>query len=167
MNRKRDRHLGVWLREQSEGGGRGRRTASRVARTSKDIRRVCRRVAALDSVRMASPTCAAFYSLQQLPIACRNYGAGGKVGEKIKIFLCGEKFHARYGIMMTKHINGELLERVTAVHGCESKTKAVDMALRDMARKTGFRAMVRTPSRESSVLGLRNVAESQCRRRIA
>lgn len=47
---------------------------------------------------------------------------------------------------MTMHIDEELLERVMAAHGCESKTEAVDMALREMARKAGFRAMVGAPS---------------------
>lgn len=44
------------------------------------------------------------------------------------------------------HIDEELLARVMAAHGCESKTEAVDMALREMARKAGFRAMVSAPS---------------------
>jgi Arc/MetJ family transcription regulator len=43
---------------------------------------------------------------------------------------------------MTMHIDEDLLERVMAAHGCKSKTEAVDMALREMARKAGFRAMV-------------------------
>lgn len=43
---------------------------------------------------------------------------------------------------MTMHIDEVLLAKVMAVHGCESKTEAVDMALREMARKAGFRAMV-------------------------
>ncbi len=47
---------------------------------------------------------------------------------------------------MTMHIDEALLERVMAAHGCESKTEAVDMALREMARKAGFRAMVSAPS---------------------
>jgi Arc/MetJ family transcription regulator len=47
---------------------------------------------------------------------------------------------------MTMHIDEALLERVMEAHGCESKTEAVDMALREMARKAGFRAMVAAPS---------------------
>ncbi len=47
---------------------------------------------------------------------------------------------------MTMHIDEALLERVMAAHGCESKTEAVDMALREMARKAGFRAMVSATS---------------------
>jgi len=50
--------------------------------------------------------------------------------------------HTGYGMKMTMHIDGALLARVMAAHGCESKTEAVDMALREMARKAGFRAMV-------------------------
>lgn len=47
---------------------------------------------------------------------------------------------------MTMHIDEALLAKVMAAHGCESKTEAVDMALREMARKAGFRAMVSAPS---------------------
>lgn len=54
--------------------------------------------------------------------------------------------HIKYGMKMTMHIDEALLERVMAAHGCDSKTEAVDMALREMARKAGFRAMVTAPS---------------------
>lgn len=47
---------------------------------------------------------------------------------------------------MTMHIDEALLERVIAAHGFASKTEAVDMALREMARKADFRAMVAAPS---------------------
>ncbi len=47
---------------------------------------------------------------------------------------------------MTMHIDDALLARVVAAHGCESKTEAVDMALREMARKAGFRTMVAATS---------------------
>ena len=43
---------------------------------------------------------------------------------------------------MTMHIDEALLQKVMAAHGFESKTEAVDMALREMARKAGFRAIV-------------------------
>jgi hypothetical protein len=43
---------------------------------------------------------------------------------------------------MTMHIDEDLLEKVMAAHDCASKTEAVDMALREMARKADFRAMV-------------------------
>lgn len=43
---------------------------------------------------------------------------------------------------MTMHIDEELLGRVMAAHDCASKTEAVDMALREMARKADFRAMI-------------------------
>lgn len=56
------------------------------------------------------------------------------------------KCHTEYGMKMTMHIDEALLARVMAAHGCESKTEAVDMALREMARKAGFRAMVAAAS---------------------
>lgn len=37
---------------------------------------------------------------------------------------------------MTMHIDEELLERVIATHGFASKTEAVEMALREMDRKS-------------------------------
>ena len=54
--------------------------------------------------------------------------------------------HTEYGIKMTMHIDEALLARVMVAHGCESKTEAVDMALREMARKAEFRAMVAAAS---------------------
>lgn len=56
------------------------------------------------------------------------------------------KCHIEYGMKMTMHIDETLLEKVMEAHGCASKTEAVDMALREMARKAGFRAMVAAPS---------------------
>jgi len=47
---------------------------------------------------------------------------------------------------MTMHIDEGLLARVMKSHGCESKTEAVEMALREMVRKADFRAMVSKPS---------------------
>lgn len=47
---------------------------------------------------------------------------------------------------MTMHIDEDLLARVMKAHDCASKTEAVDMALREMARKADFRAMVAAPS---------------------
>lgn len=47
---------------------------------------------------------------------------------------------------MTMHIDEALLARVIAAHGCESKTEAVDMALREMDRKARFQAFVEAPS---------------------
>lgn len=44
---------------------------------------------------------------------------------------------------MTMHIDEELLERVVKRFGCESKTEAVEMALREMDRKARFRDMVK------------------------
>lgn len=50
--------------------------------------------------------------------------------------------HIQYGMKMTMHIDEDLLRRVMDAHDCASKTEAVDMALREMARKADFRAMV-------------------------
>ena len=40
--------------------------------------------------------------------------------------------HIRYGMKMTMHIDEALLKRVVEAYGCESKTEAVEMALREM-----------------------------------
>jgi hypothetical protein len=45
---------------------------------------------------------------------------------------------------MTMHIDEGLLNRVVKRFGCESKTEAVEMALREMDRKARFRDMVKT-----------------------
>lgn len=45
---------------------------------------------------------------------------------------------------MTMHIDEELLDRVMKRFGCESKTEAVEMALKEMDRKARFRDMVKT-----------------------
>lgn len=50
--------------------------------------------------------------------------------------------HIGYGMKMTMHIDEAVLRKVMAAHDCASKTEAVDMALREMARKADFRAMV-------------------------
>ncbi len=47
-----------------------------------------------------------------------------------------------YGMKMTMHIDELLLERVIKAYGCESKTDAVDFALREMDRKVRFREFV-------------------------
>lgn len=47
---------------------------------------------------------------------------------------------------MTMHIGEALLAKVMAAHCGEGKTGAVGMALREMARKEGFPAMVAAPS---------------------
>lgn len=39
---------------------------------------------------------------------------------------------------MTMHIEEELLLRVMVAYGCETKTEAVEMALREMDRRTRF-----------------------------
>ncbi len=43
--------------------------------------------------------------------------------------------HTLYGMKMTLHIDEELLARVMEVTGTTSKTKAIDLALREMDRK--------------------------------
>jgi Arc/MetJ family transcription regulator len=45
---------------------------------------------------------------------------------------------------MTMHIDEDLLNRVVKRFGCESKTEAVEMALKEMDRKARFRDMVKT-----------------------
>jgi Arc/MetJ family transcription regulator len=45
---------------------------------------------------------------------------------------------------MTMHIDEDLLDRVVKRFGCESKTEAVEMALKEMDRKARFRDMVKT-----------------------
>lgn len=44
---------------------------------------------------------------------------------------------------MTMHINEELLDRVMKAYGCESKTDAVDFALREMDRRVRYREVVK------------------------
>ena len=43
--------------------------------------------------------------------------------------------HTAYGMKMTMHIDDELLDRVMKAYGCESKTEAVEMALKEMDRR--------------------------------
>jgi Arc/MetJ family transcription regulator len=52
--------------------------------------------------------------------------------------------HTVYGMKMTMHIDEDLLERVVKRFGCESKTEAVEMALKEMDRKARFRDLVKT-----------------------
>lgn len=47
---------------------------------------------------------------------------------------------------MTMHIDEALLARVMEEFGCASKTEAVEMALREMDRKSRFKALVALPS---------------------
>lgn len=44
---------------------------------------------------------------------------------------------------MTMHIDEELLDRVIKAYGCESKTDAVDFALREMDRRVRYREVVK------------------------
>ncbi len=45
---------------------------------------------------------------------------------------------------MTLHIDEALLERVVAAYGCDSKTAAVDFALRELERKYRLAGFART-----------------------
>lgn len=45
---------------------------------------------------------------------------------------------------MTLHIDEALLDRVVAVYGCDSKTAAVDLALREMERRNKLAGFART-----------------------
>ena len=51
--------------------------------------------------------------------------------------------HTRYGMKMTMHIDEALLKRVVEAYGCESKTEAVEMALREMDRKVRYREFIK------------------------
>ena len=48
------------------------------------------------------------------------------------------------GMKMTLHIDGDLLARVMASTGTESKTKAIDLALREMDRKARLVSLAST-----------------------
>jgi Arc/MetJ family transcription regulator len=45
---------------------------------------------------------------------------------------------------MTMHIDEELLHRVMSIYGCESKTSAIDLALREMERRHLLKAYSRS-----------------------
>jgi Arc/MetJ family transcription regulator len=45
---------------------------------------------------------------------------------------------------MTMHIDEDLLKRVMEIHGCESKTDAVDFALRELDRRHRLREYAKT-----------------------
>jgi hypothetical protein len=47
---------------------------------------------------------------------------------------------------MTMHIDEDLLKRVMDEYGYESKTEAVDMALRELDRRTRFKAFLKVDS---------------------
>ncbi len=47
--------------------------------------------------------------------------------------------HTEYGMKMTMHIDDVLLKRVMKDYGYESKTEAVEMALRELDRKARFK----------------------------
>jgi Arc/MetJ family transcription regulator len=45
---------------------------------------------------------------------------------------------------MTMHIDDELLDRVMKAYGCESKTEAVEMALKEMDRRARLKEFMKT-----------------------
>jgi Arc/MetJ family transcription regulator len=49
--------------------------------------------------------------------------------------------HTGYGMKMTMHIDEALLKRVMEAYECETKTEAVEMALREMDRRMRFREL--------------------------
>ena len=49
--------------------------------------------------------------------------------------------HTRYGMKMTMHIDEALLKRVMEAYECETKTEAVEMALREMDRRVRFKEL--------------------------
>ena len=49
--------------------------------------------------------------------------------------------HTEYGMKMTMHIDEALLKRVMEEYECETKTEAVEMALREMDRRMRFREL--------------------------
>ena len=51
----------------------------------------------------------------------------------------GKNCHTVYGMKMTMHIDEALLKRVMEEYDCETKTDAVDMALREMDRRKRFK----------------------------
>ncbi len=53
----------------------------------------------------------------------------------------GATCHTVYGMKMTMHIDEALLDRVIEAYGFESKTEAVEMALRELDRRVRFREL--------------------------
>jgi Arc/MetJ family transcription regulator len=64
----------------------------------------------------------------------REFGGKWKIS-----WTNGSRCHIEYGMKMTMHIDEDLLKRVMADYDYESKTEAVEMALRELDRKTRFR----------------------------
>jgi Arc/MetJ family transcription regulator len=65
-----------------------------------------------------------------------------KGGVKLeKCLTKGMACHTRYGMKMTMHIDEALLKRVMEAYECETKTEAVEMALREMDRRVRFREL--------------------------
>ncbi len=66
--------------------------------------------------------------------------AAGKMRRILKkISTTRASCHTEYGMKMTMHIDEDLLKRVMDEYGYESKTEAVEMALRELDRKARFR----------------------------
>jgi Arc/MetJ family transcription regulator len=62
-------------------------------------------------------------------------------GGEEKHLTRGGGCHTWYGMKMTMHIDEALLERVMEAYECETKTEAVEMALREMDRRVRFREL--------------------------
>ena len=65
-------------------------------------------------------------------------------------------YHTLDGMKMTMHIDDELLARVMAATGASSKTRAIDLALREMDR----RAKLATLAAEGLGLGPEELRET-------
>src|SRR5262249_55664149 len=52
-----------------------------------------------------------------------------------KVLIIWHRYHTLYGMKMTMYIDDELLARVMDATGTTSKTKAIDLALREMDRR--------------------------------
>jgi Arc/MetJ family transcription regulator len=68
-----------------------------------------------------------------------------RAGLRLRFFLREHDFcHTGYGMKMTMHIDEGLLARVMELYACESKTEAVDFALREMERRHLLRGYAKT-----------------------
>ena len=63
-----------------------------------------------------------------------RFGRIKKGGDLGKSWTNDTRCHTWYGMKMTMHIDEALLKRVMEEYECESKTEAVEMALREMDR---------------------------------
>ncbi len=63
-----------------------------------------------------------------------------------KYSTVGRECHTKYGMKMTMHIDEALLQRVIESYGYSSKTEAVEMALRELDRRTRFKTFLKVDS---------------------